>query len=966
MFSLFAVTKTVSLAVKVPVTGIEIIGDDIVYLDFDKEEQYEIEYAIYPTNAQNRDVTFSTEAIEGETLAELEFKDGFIVPKSAGMAKVYLTTVDGGFKDSIIVQVDATMLESIESSVQTGSILVGDTVKISTKFMPINAKDRRLVYSSSNENVATVNAKGEIIGVGRGSAVITVASASNPDVNDTIEINVYQDDPLAIAQSTTSTWNYEGSINISISDAIQYEYRAKAYDKSGAELSSDAFTVTFDTENWESGHIVMNYKCADESYTGEVKIVIYAAYAGTEVSEECKVNFVKEIDVSFDESVFEFTANQYAGATFTVTPDGADVSYEVTLSNDNVFWLETVDGIVSFWAQKAGVTSVTLKVIDNTSGGYKEATAEIFVKPRSMTISESAQTFGDENLLAVGSHEFDGSQSNISLHLSYRESEIGAGFLEGLSFVTDRDEVVVNKNGLIVIDEGYVGEATVYGVFKQGDIEYKTAGFKIMCVGGGVNVRSFKQLYETVKAGKAVVLQTNVIDDFGIIDGQQFYNESTVTKMHTTYDDTYYKNAGIEDKAFIKILLEFKNDIYGNGYTINASNVTMQLDSAGALKSDALFRGPLNFVAATGSESSAASVKAQDNVSFAIFEGVNVRNVKLYGCTLEADSEGNLDLTDLDYVGTTVEVFGDDVDFKYTRIHNGRVVLRVFGDALDSSKVINVSISNSVLGGAREFIIRMGSNCFVDCPATDNPTADGGLPGDPGLAFPVQKTYSSMTDAEKQAYEEAFIKTFVNVKNSVFTDAGIFAIGIDSHFSGAFLAQGNLSEKYQNFMGNWYDLAKTSYGAKLSFEGEVRMFNWKDIEDIDSSTIIECTEGFEFADMLKFDVKALISTVSQKSGFEKITYNKDSKTYVHGGITIFGGGKNYGVFDSSKMDKNSQFSKLVGYEIGLADAGMGFLGSAAGHEKFYFVLHDSTTPFLPENQDSLLKTENAYECIYYK
>ena len=301
-------------------------------------------------------------------------------------------------------------------------------------------------------------------------------------------------------------------------------------------------------------------------------------------------------------------------------------------------------------------------------------------------------------------------------------------------------------------------------------------------------------------------------------------------------------------------------------------------------------------------------------------------------------------------------------------------MLRVFGDALDSSKVINVSVSNSVLGGAREFIIRMGSNCFVDCPQTADPTKAEGylpskLPEDDGTAFPAQKSYVNMTDAEKAAYDEAFIKTFVNVKNSVFTDAGIFAIGIDSHFSGVYLAQGKYVHQngvYGPFMTAWYDLAKTSYGAKLSFEGEVRMFNWKDIEDIDSSTLIECTDGFEFAEMLKFDVKALINTVSQNGNFENIVYKKDSKTYVHGGITIFGGGKNYGVFDASKMDKDSQFSSLVGYEIGLADAGMGFLGSAAGHEKFYFLLHDSTTPFLPENQDSILKTESAYECIYRK
>ena len=30
---------------------------------------------------------------------------------------------------------------------------------------------------------------------------------------------------------------------------------------------------------------------------------------------------------------------------------------------------------------------------------------------------------------------------------------------------------------------------------------------------------------------------------------------------------------------------------------------------------------------------------------------------------------------------------------------------------------------------------------------------------------------------------------------------------------------------------SWHDLAKTSYGAKLTFEGDVRMYGWKDINN---------------------------------------------------------------------------------------------------------------------------------------
>ncbi|MBQ7356691.1 MAG: Ig-like domain-containing protein [Clostridia bacterium] len=967
MLSLFVVTKTVSLAVEVPVSGIEIMGDDVVYLDLDKGEKYELQHAVYPTNAKNRDVTFSTEAVGEEPAAILEYVDGYIIPKSSGMAKVYLTTIDGGYKDSIIVQVDSSLLKSISSTVERDSILVGEKAKISTVFEPANATDLLLSYSSDNESVATVNAKGEIIGVGRGTATITVTSKVNLAITDTVEITVYQNDTLEIAQSAVSTWHHSGSINISISEEIEYEYSFKAYDKDGRELPAGAFTVEFDTSAWASGHIIANYSCTDESYAGDVRLVIYASYDGTSVSKECSLNFVKEIEVSFDADTFSCSSGQNSIATFTVVPEGADVSYNVTYSNDNVYGFTVDDGVIAFYAQKAGVTTVTLRVTDNTTGGYKEATADIVVKPRSLVISESANTYGDEGLIAVGSLEYGGAQSSVAIHLSYDASKAGIGFTDKLSYVTDSEQVSVDASGRIVISDGFVGAVNVYGVFSHGDVEYRTGAFRVMCVSGGVNVRSFEQLYRTVKAEQPVILHADIINDFGIINGKQYYTEDTVTKMHTTYDDTYYKNAGIEDQAFIRILLEFKNDIYGNGYTINASNVTMQLDSTGSLKHDALFRGPLNFVSMTEDGASAASVKAQDNVCFAVFEGVKVRNVKLYGCTLEADADGKLDLTDLNYVGTTVEVFGDDVSFKYVRMHNGRTVLRVFGDKDDATKVISVDISNSVLGGAREFIIRMGSNALKDCVTAENVNDydSARLDGDTGLAFPVQTNYEKMTEAEKKAYEEKFIKTFVTVENCVFTDSGIFAVGIDSHFSGPYLQQGNTIFKngqYAAFLTSWHDLAKTSYGAKLSFEGEVRMLCWKDVDTIDSSTLIEVTKGFEFGEKLAFDVGSLIKALGNDTRFKDIVYNSNGKQYVHAGITLFGGGKNYGVFEDN-MDE-SQFSELREYKIGLGDAGMGFLESAAGSERFFFILHDSRSTFTPTEQDRILQSEDAYDCIH--
>ena len=62
---------------------------------------------------------------------------------------------------------------------------------------------------------------------------------------------------------------------------------------------------------------------------------------------------------------------------------------------------------------------------------------------------------------------------------------------------------------------------------------------------------------------------------------------------------------------------------------------------------------------------------------------------------------------------------------------------------------------------------------------------------------------------------------------------------------------------------------------------------------------------------------------------------------------------------------NSMYSELQSYKIGFADVDKKFLESAAGREKFYFILHNELSQFTPEKQEEILKTKDAYDCIYY-
>ena len=983
MVSIYTSTNSSSLNVKISVNKIEITGDDIVYLNLEQDEKYLVNYAVYPVAATNKNVTFTTEQVGNDQLAILEFENGYIYPKSVGLAKVYLTTVDGGFKDSFIVKVISESLTSINASVEKDSIVVGETVSILTTFNPSDYKNQLVSYSSSDNLVATVNVNGVIRGEGRGSAIITVTSDVNNQIKDQFEITVYNRDVMDISKEEVYVWNEDDFINLSIDDVADYELTYEVFDQNG-----DPMDYVFDEQETKfvdlgNGKIKFEYSF-NSNFFGSFIVKFKFEVDDVTITKQCLIHKVDQMQASLSYEVLScevggvIPLHQY----LTILPEDVPVEIVAESSNANIS-ANVNDEKITIRGLKPGVSTVTLTIKNTISQQTIPLDIEIVVKPDMLFINEQQfSTFGIENIYTVGKYEvnedkFDG--ENVSKISAVVGGGAGEDFWNNFSYETDNENVEILNDGTIkILNEEFTGIVEVVGKFEYKGVRSDTVlhdnygqkiPFKIRCVGSGVNVRNFEHLYKATRAEKVVVLQSDVINDFGKIDGVNVFNESTVTKILSTYDTTHYKNLNSLDKAYIKILINFKNDVYGNGYVINSHNVAYGLDASDNLKSDALFRGPIDFVSVTDSASSVASVKGQDNVSFAVYENVTLNNVELKSCTLKEDN-GGYDLNDLKYVGTTVEVFGDNVNINYCRLSNGRTVLRAFGydDVNKADKVINLSVKNSVLSCAREFIVRVGSNCFVD-GTKQNPSPY--LDDNTSISLPLtQDVYQAMTKAQKEEYDSKYIKTFINIKNSILQDSGLFCVGIDTHFAGSALADG--TNYLDGAIKSWKDLAKTSYGAKLTLEGDVRMYDWKEIGEIDSSTLIEVQKVMGGQDNmgvlskydLTFDIKSLLSTIAQKEHFKTIIYNKGEKQYVHGGVALFGGGKNYGVVEF----KDYTFKTLNGYSIRLSDVDKSEFQVAAGNGAFYFLLNDSSTDrFKPEDQEAWLSGSagvDPYEPIY--
>ena len=980
MMTLFTAVNTVKLNVKVPVSKIEIMGNEFVSLNLDKNERYYVDYVVYPTTAANKKVTFSVEKVGEQPKAELEYKDGFIYPKSAGSAYVCFSTVDGGYKARFQVVVKSTQLKEISCSVEKTTLIVGEKAQIQTQFIPQTATDKSLEYESSNNNVIIVDDDGMLTAKGKGIATITVSSTSNPNIFDTIDVIVNAEQILSLGETEITTWSTTGAISLTVDTLEEYELSYKVFDTNSVELTDVIKPINQQQPFTDlgEGNFKFEYEFVDTSFYGTIVVDFTISTPTQTLTKSCVIDRVENLTAQFKsqgELCMQIgTVNFKWKDQINVLPKDADIDFKVEYSNGNLR-----KGATEYLANalKMGYTKATITIQSNE---YPEQNVvlekDIYVCPDELVITQGIRGYGIEDVFTIGKTDVNGTEVFHDVTLSFDENEKGDNFdklEEKIFFETSQPEKVKIENGKIKILDDSINDIVDIKAKLDLHTGIESEKFVVRCVGEGVEVNNFLDLVQAAKSNKKVVLQGDIVNDFGKdASGNNYYQGANIQRIDSTYDTRYYK-AGTPQ---VITLLQFKNNLYGNGHVINADNVT-NVSDADRFAGKALFTGPLNFVAM----GNMASVKAQDNICFAVFENVTINNVELKGCTLEG-KDGEQDLTDLDFMGTVVEVLGNNVNIEYSRINNGRTVIRAFGDISDKEEVININVKNSVLSCAREFIIRIGSNAFVhdtralneiNFETYDSPYIDSSEP----LNLPIQSDYDP-TQEYYQRYEENYIKTKMTIENSVLKDSGIFCIGIDSHFSGPMLydaLEAFPSLKNSGFkegLSSWKGLSSTSYGAKVTLNGDVRMYDWKKVDNVDSSTLIEM--GTDATDSLiatlKFDVKEMINELDNTP---MVYYDDNNEQYVHGGIVLFGGGKNYGILEDNSQsfsgiegfDRDPSFA-LSEYTISLSDVGQELLEKAAGKRPFYFMLYSANSKFTPPVQEKILDGDSAYNCIYYK
>lgn len=927
LIALFSVGKAAGVYADIPVTGIQITTqNEEGFIDVDVADYDPIAFLaqVQPVNARNQKYSFEISGVGGDEAPDgFEIIDGKLHIDNVGKVKITAISAEKGFKDSVIVSAYSTKVLRIYPKVN-GDEITSDVVLIdggenvfSAELYPENLSGETRIFEEIGGNhILKLNA---VTGVAQalfsGETQVRITCPEGREGLEkvlTVKVNVDTDSTgfavngkssgakVTVKNKATTAKLFVESKNdsLEISDLTLPE----GVTASGIERISEnkfVLTLSFDKE------------FSDEEISGKVGATDFSLEF-TEYNLDVRTSYY---DGEGDE-IKQKNNTKVTYVAYSESDDDADVNFEIIKGAD-VITLERHGQFANITATKRG--SAKIKITAKHDGKViKEIEKTILVVPNvySMEFADSAKEYGIENILTIGGRKPSGIPDTRTIFVrvvteagaeTFTDELMNVAFSDDKKFFTCKAQPATNADAVSAeIRAMGNGLTTLNAELKNYNQYFGTnicAKIRLRAVKEGINVGNYEDLKKVTENGKIVVLTSDVMlgvkNDGTVMTEDELKKD--VKKFTTTYDKTYLDNIGENDEnKKVQYLIEFKNHVYGNGFEINADKFTQCKDATGLPK---IFKGPLNFVAI-----SSASVKGQDNISFLVrTDNVLINNVVLKGCSDDSllEEDGQFNLSKLNYVGTTLEI-AKSAKLLNSRVSNGRTVVRIFagGSTMGSPVVedksafnvqdekINVHIESCVLSNAREFILKIGSNRALK--QTNEVQRKLRKEKDNEYYSPYDE--SNKTD---KYFNDNYLINDVTLKNSVLETSGLFSVGMETHFSGEFLLGGTIT--------TWEGCAATSYASALRIVGDVKMLDWKNLSNVDSSTLIEVTgDANPWLSMNVAEMMKEVAKVEEKC--RDIILNVGGTEYVHGGIAFYGGGYNYSYLDLTRAnDETKQF-----------------------------------------------------------
>ena len=326
------------------VTGIKLSQNKA---QLNKWNKLNLEFTITPADADNKEVVWTS---SDSSVARVD-NYGSVLALKDGVATITVTTKDGGFTDTCEVTVgNGGVPETVkvtEVDITNNSLFLnaGETTQLSVVVKPDNATNKKVEYSTTNANVATVDANGLVKAVGEGRAYIYAKSADGP--SDSVYVYVRKAAPQPPAEVKVTNVSVDRRY-LTLEEGENYTLTATvspadATNKTINYSSSDSRVATVDANGnitaVKAGSAYIYAKSVDGPYA--YSYVTVKAKETPQPPAEVKVT-----NITLDTRYLRLDAGKKYELNYTVYPYNAtDKTLTWTSSNENVATVE--NGVIT-------------------------------------------------------------------------------------------------------------------------------------------------------------------------------------------------------------------------------------------------------------------------------------------------------------------------------------------------------------------------------------------------------------------------------------------------------------------------------------------------------------------------------------------------------------------------------------------------------------------------------------------
>ncbi len=450
----------------------------------------QISASVQPENATNKNVTWTSSNTAVATVV-----NGLITPVAAGTCTVTATAADGsGVSGSVTVTVNEpeppkVPVTGIALDRKAVTINAGDSHQMKATVAPENATNKNVTWSSSDANVATVDANGLIQAVGGGSCTVTATAADGSGVHADVQVTVIQPvtgisvSPAVLALGVQDS--YKLQVTVSPADASNKGVSFASSDVSIAAVASDGSVI------------------AQKIGTATITVT---SLADPSKKATCVVNVgVPVKGVSVSPTAVELNTGVSQQLSVSVTPDNATIKTVNWTTSDPTVATVDAKGVVKTW--KAGTATITATAAD---GSGKSAACTVTVKGQTVDKPTDPEQPDKPTVVPVQSISLSPASVTVAKGATYQLNPeiLPANATNKAVTYTSSNPSVVAVAGSGLVTGNTAGTATVTVTSVADNTKVATC---VITVGVPVSSVSFGMTAVSIQTGKSLTIPVTVL-----------------------------------------------------------------------------------------------------------------------------------------------------------------------------------------------------------------------------------------------------------------------------------------------------------------------------------------------------------------------------------------------------------------------------------------------------------------------